>query len=78
MPRYRNATDPQGVTVQIADNSQFSEEQRSEAYRIESMQQFVRQTKALETIRGIAVVFMVLTALGVVMWLVSLFTAGQL
>lgn len=60
------------------DHSQFSEEQRAEAYRVESMQQLIRQTKAVETIRTIAVVFLVLTALGVVMWLVSAFSAGQL
>lgn len=60
------------------DNSQFSEEQRAEAYRVESMQQLTQQTKELRTIRGIAVVFLVLTAIGVVMWLVALFSAGQL
>lgn len=60
------------------DNSQFSEEQRAEAYRQESMHQLTRQTKALETIRAIAVTMIVLVGIGVVLWIVALFSGGQL
>lgn len=51
------------------DNSQFTEEQRAEAYRVESMQQMLKQTKALESIRTIMVIFTVLFVVGVVLWL---------
>ena len=75
---HRNEPEPQGGPMQSVDNSQFSEEQRAEAYRVESMRQLMQQTKELRTIRGIAVVFLVLAALGVVLWLVALISAGQL
>ena len=75
---HRNETESQGEPMQSVDNSQFSEEQRAEAYRVESMRQLVQQTKELRTIRQIAVVFLVLTAIGAVLWIVSLASAGQL
>lgn len=34
------------------DNSQFSEIQRTEAFRTEAMQQLIRQTKATEATQG--------------------------
>jgi hypothetical protein len=55
--------------MQPIDNSQFTEEQRSEAFRLEVMQQLRLQTKALGTIRTIMVLFTVLFCIGVVAWL---------
>jgi hypothetical protein len=55
--------------MQPVDNSQFTEEQRTEAYRREHMAQVIRQTKALESIRSIMVVFTILFVVGVVMWI---------
>ena len=63
--------------MQSVDNSQFSEEQRAEAYRVESMRQLVRQTKALETLRSIAIVFLILVGIGAVMATISLASLGQ-
>ena len=48
----------------MPDNSQFTEEQRTEAYRMESIQLLMRQTNAVETIRTIMVVWVILTVLG--------------
>jgi hypothetical protein len=59
------------------DNSQFTEEQRTEAYRREHMGQVIRQTKALESIRGIMITFTVLFVIGAVMWLVLMLTAAS-
>lgn len=52
--------------MQPIDNGQFTEEQRAEAYRLESMQQMQRQTKALESIRGILVFFLIIFIVGCV------------
>jgi hypothetical protein len=38
--------------MQPIDNSQFTEEERAEAYRQAHMEQVIRQTKALESIRS--------------------------
>lgn len=57
--------------MQPVNNNQFTEDQRAEAYRVESMQQMLRQTKALETLRTIAVVFTILFVVGVVIVLFS-------
>lgn len=54
--------------MQPIDNSQFTEEQRVEAYRVESIQQMRRQTQALETIRTVLVIFTVLFLVGAVSW----------
>lgn len=56
--------------MQPIDNTQFTEEERTEAYRREHMAQVIRQTKALESIRTIMVVFTVLFIVGVVFWAV--------
>lgn len=61
--------------MQPIDNSQFTEEQRTEAYRREHMAQVIRQTKALESIRTIMLTFTVLFVLGVVIW-IALVVAG--
>jgi hypothetical protein len=61
--------------MQPIDNSQFTEEQRAEAYRREHMAQVIRQTKALESIRSILVAFTVLFVVGVVIW-IALVLAG--
>lgn len=61
---------------QPIDNSRFSEEERTEAYRREHMTQVIRQTKALESIRTIMVVFTCLFVLGVVFWVVQLATVN--
>lgn len=58
------------------DNSQFSEEQRAEVYRVESMQQMQRQTKALESIRSIMIVFTVLFIVGAALWLFVVLSAS--
>jgi len=58
------STSSAGSTL-APDHSQFTEEQKAEAYRIESMQWLIRQTKAVETIRTIMVIWAVLTVIGV-------------
>jgi hypothetical protein len=47
--------------VTVPDNSQFTEDQRAEAYRVESMQLLLRQTTAIEAIRSIMVFWAVMT-----------------
>lgn len=47
------------------DNSQFTEEQRTEAYRREHIALAIRQAKAVETIRTVVVIWAVLTLVGV-------------
>jgi hypothetical protein len=54
------------------DNSQFTEEARAEAYRVESMQQLVRQTKAIETIKTYVGIWFWLTVVGLVMLMVGM------
>jgi hypothetical protein len=51
--------------MQPIDNSQFTEEQRTEAFRVEVMRHMESQTKALDTIRTILVLFTVLFCIGV-------------
>src|SRR4051794_39250770 len=52
------------------DNSQFGEEARAEAYRIESMQQLHRQSKAIESIRSYVAIWFWLTIIGGVLLMV--------
>ena len=61
--------------MQPIDNSQFTEEQRAEAYRVESMLQMQRQTKALESIRGIMLFFTALFVLGVAVYVLMTLSA---
>lgn len=56
--------------MQPVDNSQFTEEQRVEAYRVESMQHLARQTKALESIRA---VLLATAIIGAIVGILALF-----
>lgn len=49
----------------MPNNSQFTEEERTEAFRREVMHQMVTQTKSLDTVRTILVVWMILTIVGI-------------
>lgn len=59
------------------DNGQFTEEQRAEAYRVESMQQMQRQTKAIESIRGYVAIWFWLTIVGAVIIAIATSSASQ-
>jgi hypothetical protein len=68
---------PQRGTGRNVDNSQFTEEQRTEAYRTESMEQMVRQTRALESIRSILTFFTVIFVIGAVIFIMMSVAAAQ-
>lgn len=56
--------------MQPIDNSQYTEEQRTEAYRIESLNEARRQTALLQTIRSIMTFFAVVLVLAIIGWIV--------
>lgn len=56
-------------------NGQFTEEQRAEAYRVESMQQMMQQTSALQSIRSSMTFFVVLTIINLIVGLFALAAA---
>jgi hypothetical protein len=55
----------------MPDNSQFTEEERTEAFRREVMQQLVTQTRSLDTVKTILVFWMILTIVGIVIAVAS-------
>jgi|1185.fasta_scaffold347276_2 hypothetical protein len=55
----------------MPDNSQFTEEERTEAFRREVMQQLVTQTRSLDTVKTILVFWMILTIVGIVIAIAS-------
>lgn len=59
------------------DNSQFTEEQRTEAYRAEHMAQVIRQTKALESIRGLVIGVVTLVAIVLILEIVGVMLANK-
>ncbi|HET6914864.1 MAG TPA: hypothetical protein VFH56_02125 [Acidimicrobiales bacterium] len=63
--------------MQPIDNSQFTEEQRAEAYRVESMRHMERQTQALESIRGIMLFFTALFVIGVAVYVLMTLSAAN-
>ena len=63
--------------MQPIDNSQFSEEQRAEAYRQATMQHMERQTKALEKIKGTLDFFLIVFIIGVVLAVILLLVANS-
>jgi hypothetical protein len=57
--------------MSMPDNSQFTEEERTEAFRREVMQQLVAQTKSLDTVKTILVFWMIVTIVGIVIAVAS-------
>lgn len=50
--------------MQPVDNSQFTEEQRTEAFRQTVVQHLAHQSKTLEAIKTAVVLFMLITVIG--------------
>ncbi len=59
------------------DNSQFTEEERTEAFRREVMYNLVKQTKSLDSIRSILMFFTILFVVGVVLWIIVMVGAAS-
>jgi hypothetical protein len=57
--------------VHLNDNSQFTEEERTEAFRTEIARFQLRQTKALESIRAMLLFIVVLICIGLGMGIIS-------
>jgi hypothetical protein len=58
------------------NNTQFTEEQRTEAYRVESMHQMMRQTKAVETVRTYVAIWFWLSVIGAVLAVIAVASAS--
>lgn len=56
-------------------NGQFTEEQKAEAYRVESMQQLMEQTSSLRSIRTAMTFFVILTIINIVLGLFAVASA---
>lgn len=63
--------------MQPVDNSQFTEEQRAEAYRVESMRHLTRQTKALESIRTVVLTFLILFVVAAAIGLLAVVSSAS-
>lgn len=63
--------------MEPTDNSQYTDAQLTDVYRREHMAHLERQTKALESIRGIMLFFTILFVLGVVIWVLVTLSASS-
>ena len=59
----------------MSEFSQGTESQREEMFREFHAEHLRRQTKAIETIRGVAVTWLVLTIIGILFFMIAM--AGQ-
>lgn len=59
------------------DHTIFTEEEKAEAYRVESMQQMMQQTQSLKSIRSAMTFFVILTIINLVIGGAALAAASR-